>query len=230
MNPVEFEAYLAQFPNGVFRALAEARLAALRAPANDRPAAVGRPTGGVGSPGTGSRVSGAGGAAFGVEAGGDAPRRPGDVFRDCEECPEMVVMADGRLALGRYEVTVGEYRAFASATGGGAGGGCLGGASWRDPAFLVTRLHEVEPRDAVRRLPRTPGMNDSTIPGRDQPCPTRSRMVPAAGPTIAVSSGLCRKLSDTQEIPVQKATTTIRKPTPYIISNGPRPIVLSSGV
>ena len=32
-NPVEFEAYLAQFPNGVFRALAEARLAALRAPA-----------------------------------------------------------------------------------------------------------------------------------------------------------------------------------------------------
>ena len=106
-NPVEFEAYLAQFPNGVFRALAEARLAALRAPANDRPAAVGRPTGGVGSPGTGSRVSGAGGAAFGAEAGGDAPRRPGDVFRDCEECPEMVVMADGRLALGRYEVTVG---------------------------------------------------------------------------------------------------------------------------
>ena len=31
-NPSEFEAYLAQFPNGVFRALAEARLAALRAP------------------------------------------------------------------------------------------------------------------------------------------------------------------------------------------------------
>ena len=29
-NPVEFEAYLSQFPNGVFRALAEARLAALR--------------------------------------------------------------------------------------------------------------------------------------------------------------------------------------------------------
>lgn len=29
-NPVEFEAYLSQFPDGVFRALAEARLAALR--------------------------------------------------------------------------------------------------------------------------------------------------------------------------------------------------------
>ena len=31
-NPADFEAYLAQFPNGVFRALAENRLAALRAP------------------------------------------------------------------------------------------------------------------------------------------------------------------------------------------------------
>ena len=48
-NPAEFEAYLAQFPNGVFRALAEARLAALRAPANDPPAAGGRPVGVVGS-------------------------------------------------------------------------------------------------------------------------------------------------------------------------------------
>ena len=28
-NPADFEAYLAQFPNGVFRALAENRLAAL---------------------------------------------------------------------------------------------------------------------------------------------------------------------------------------------------------
>ena len=43
-NPAEFEAYLEQFPNGVFRALAENRLAALRAPAGDRPA------GGSGSP------------------------------------------------------------------------------------------------------------------------------------------------------------------------------------
>ena len=31
-NPAELEAYLTQFPNGVFRALAEARLAALRSP------------------------------------------------------------------------------------------------------------------------------------------------------------------------------------------------------
>ena len=83
-NPADFEAYLAQFPNGVFRALAENRLAALR-----------------------------------------APRRPGEVFRDCDACPEMVVLPGGGLALGRYEVTVGEYRAFATATGGGAAVGAM---------------------------------------------------------------------------------------------------------
>ena len=36
-NPAEFEAYLSQFPNGVFRALAEARLAALRSPGGAAP-------------------------------------------------------------------------------------------------------------------------------------------------------------------------------------------------
>ena len=79
-----------------------------------------------GAPAPGGRVSaanrpGAAAAAPGIAAG-DARRQPGEVFRDCAECPEMVVLPGGRLALGRYEVTVGEYRAFASATGGGAGG------------------------------------------------------------------------------------------------------------
>ena len=129
-DAADFEAYLEEFPNGVFRRLAQNRLAALRSPANDRPASVGRPTDSAGSPGTGSRVSGAGGAAFGAVAGGDAPSRPGDVFRDCRECPEMVVMAGGGLAMGRYEVTVGEYRAFASATGG------TDADFWRDHGYF----------------------------------------------------------------------------------------------
>ena len=122
-NPAEFEAYLSQFPNGVFRALAKARLAALRA-------AAGAATGaGTGVAGTGSPVTGAVGASapvFGFASAGDAPRRPGDVFRNCVECPEMVVVPGGGLAMGRYEVTVGEYRAFVSATGG------TGDDRWRD--------------------------------------------------------------------------------------------------
>ncbi len=144
-DPADFEAYLEVFPNGVFRRLAENRLAALRSPGGNTPASAGRPAGGVGSPASGSRVSGAGagGTAFG--AGVDAPRRAGDVYRDCPACPEMVVLAGGGLAMSRYEVTVGEYRAFASAPGAGAGGGCLtmSGDSWRDPGFPQTDRHPV---------------------------------------------------------------------------------------
>ena len=141
-DPADFEAYLEEFPNGVFRRLAQNRLSALRAAANAPPAAAVGPSGGV-SPVSMSRVSGAGagGTALGGGAGIDAPRRSGDVFRDCAECPEMVVLAGGGLAMGRYEVTVGEYRAFASATGGGADD-CLG-VSWRDPSFPQTDRHPV---------------------------------------------------------------------------------------
>ena len=66
-------------------------------------------------------------------------RRPGRVFRDCAACPEMVVLAGGGLALGRYEVTVGEYRAFVSATGG------TGSDRWRDyhDSFRQTDRHPV---------------------------------------------------------------------------------------
>ncbi|MGF1641816.1 MAG: SUMF1/EgtB/PvdO family nonheme iron enzyme [Rhodospirillales bacterium] len=98
-----------------------------------------------------------------------APR----AFRDCDRCPEMVVVPAGRFvmgakvgrrrleaneepaheveirrdfAVGRYEVTVGEYRAFAEATGKDAGRGCKiwegtlkqdAKKSWREPGFPV---------------------------------------------------------------------------------------------
>ena len=124
-NPAEFEAYLRRFPNGMFSDLAQIRLEALRAGSNGGHVSVGRPASGVVSPASGSRVTGAGGA-----GGVDARRRPGDVFRDCAECPEMVVLAGGGLAMGRYEVTVGEYRAFVSATAG------TGSDLWRDHDFF----------------------------------------------------------------------------------------------
>ena len=111
-DPADFEAYLEVFPNGVFRRLAENRLRSLRSP-----------------PASGTRVTGTGGAAFGGAGNVDAVRRAGDVFRDCAACPEMVVLSGRGLAMGRYEVTVGEYRAFVSATGGTGtiGGGTASG-------------------------------------------------------------------------------------------------------
>lgn len=75
---------------------------------------------------------------------------PGHVFRDCETCPEMVVLPGSVVAMGRYEVTVGEYRTFAASTGGGAGRGCddilIYGddqLSWRNPGFQQTDRHPV---------------------------------------------------------------------------------------
>ena len=146
-NPAEFEAYLAQFPTGVFSALARARLSALQSPAAAETLTGGTRVGGAGSPASGSRVTGALAPAFGTASAGDAGRRPGEVFRDCAECPEMVVMPGSRLAMGRYEVTVGEYRVFASAAGVGVGPPCLtttgDGDSWRNPGFPQTERDPV---------------------------------------------------------------------------------------
>ena len=145
-NPADFEAYLQQFPNGGFRALAQNRLAALQSPAGARPAAPGPRVGGVGSPGAGRPAPGttapAVAAAGGNALGGDADWTPGQVFRDCDDCPEMVVVPAGSFrmgcvsgqdcdddelpvhevrmpsfALGRYEVLFEEYDRFVAATG-----------------------------------------------------------------------------------------------------------------
>ena len=111
---------------------------------------------------------------------------PGSVFwafRDCADCPEMLVVPSGqflmgaasgeeerenladefrdrsqpqrqvnieRFAVGRFEVTRGQYRAFAEATGR-TGDGCFGWArdrfeidsakSWRGPGFAQDDTH-----------------------------------------------------------------------------------------
>ena len=153
-NPADFEAYLEQFPTGVFRTLAQNRLAAQRGPTGAAAGPTGARVGAAGSPGAGRPASGAtaalGGisgtsavsAAGGTAAGADAGWRPGQVFRDCDECPEMVVVPAGTFrmgcvsgqdcrddelpvhevrvpsfALGRYGVLFEEYDRFVAATG-----------------------------------------------------------------------------------------------------------------
>ena len=75
-NPADFEAYLQQFPNGVFRTLAQNRQAALRAAAGGSSSApAGSRVGGTRIPSSGSRVSGASVPASGSRVSGTS--RPG---------------------------------------------------------------------------------------------------------------------------------------------------------
>ena len=152
MNTAEaYRSYERQYPNGRFAELSRLRRSEL---------------GDVAS----------GGSAMGA---GDlsSRRRPGGVFRDCPSCPEMVVIPAGTFmmgspaseegrdddegprhrvtlesfALGRYEVTRGEYAAFASATGRSPRGckrvydgeGTYDASWWRNPGFAQGDGHPV---------------------------------------------------------------------------------------
>ena len=58
------------------------------------------------------------------------------IFQDCPECPEVVVLEGENFALGRHEVTVGQYRAFVSATDRSEYR-CTGGGSWQEPPYPI---------------------------------------------------------------------------------------------
>ncbi len=80
-----------------------------------------------------------------IPAGGQAP---GEVFRDCDVCPEMVALPEGDVALGRYEVTLDEYRAFAEELTDPRERRCFahdngGRESWRAPGYVQTGRHPV---------------------------------------------------------------------------------------
>ena len=85
-NPVEFEAYLEQFPNGVFRVLAQARLAALRGSTSDPTAVAGQGAGGSVSPASGAGASGAPASVSETAEAGDAQRPAGAMFRPYQTC------------------------------------------------------------------------------------------------------------------------------------------------
>ncbi len=103
----------------------------------------------------------------------------GEVFRECEQCPEMVVVGPGQFtmgaeggepgrpegpprlidirypfAVGRYEVTFGEYQSFVAATGHPVAGGCrVWTGEWVYPQRATFRApgwgREPQPRDPV---------------------------------------------------------------------------------
>ena len=76
---------------------------------------------------------------------------PGEVFRDCNVCPEMVALPGADVALGRFEVTVEEFRTFAEAVPDAAEARCTPRPDWRAPSrrnwratgYLQTGRHPV---------------------------------------------------------------------------------------
>ena len=130
-DAADFEDYLAQFPRGTFASLAKRRMKALKGRASAALAPAPRPAP-VPSPAK---------PALGVYP---KPYGPGDVFKDCPDCPEMVVVPAGSFtmgspasevgrrdtegplhrvmiarpfAVGKYEVTFAEWDACAAAAG-----------------------------------------------------------------------------------------------------------------
>ncbi len=146
-NPADYRAYLEQFPDGVFASLARNRVTEFAGATVDAPT-VSRPRPGADRP-----------------PSSDPPGAPapGTVFRDCDDCPEMVMLPAGTFqmgcvsgsddcrnneqrvrevdvgsfALGKYEVTRGEFAAFVSTTGHVVRG-CRAYV-WTDPTFAGPR-------------------------------------------------------------------------------------------
>ena len=74
------------------------------------------------------------------------------VFKDCAHCPEMVALPEGDVALGRFELTVEEWSAFAEAVPDAAEARCTprpewGRApyrrDWQNPGYIQTKRHPV---------------------------------------------------------------------------------------
>ncbi|GAB2175712.1 hypothetical protein DLREEDagr8_12700 [Dongia sp. agr-C8] len=151
-DPADFEAYLKKFPKGSFVDLANNRVKALKEGAATaqaaQPAAAPAPT----QTAALTQPAATGGSKSIELTPPPASLKPGVVFRDCKDCPEMVVIPAGSymmgspdgekgrsesegpqhketipraFAIGKFEVTVGQYRQFVAATGHGIGFSCL---------------------------------------------------------------------------------------------------------
>ena len=146
----EIRAYLDQFPKGLFAGVANARLKALSAPVAP-PVQVASVVPNIAA----TRPQAAQGAL--------ASMTRGTVFRDCADCPEMVVIPAGSftmgspqseasrdndegpqhsvriprsIAMGKFEVTRGQFARFVQESGYSAGSGCYvwDGKQWNNDA------------------------------------------------------------------------------------------------
>lgn len=117
------------------------------------------------------------GAVPGIGTAAERAAQPGRVFTDCRDCPQMVVVPAGTFsmpsgatppqshpvriahafAVGRYEITRGEYAHFVAATGHATGDRCFvfrrvgtdgvgifewaSGTSWREPGYFQSDRH-----------------------------------------------------------------------------------------
>jgi formylglycine-generating enzyme required for sulfatase activity len=149
-DPADYEAYLKQFPKGTFADLAGNRVRTLKdgAPAAAAAQAAVPPT----QTAALTQPAATGGSKSIELTPPPAVMKPGTVFRDCKDCPEMVVVPAGSYMMGspdgekgrsesegpqhketiprgfamsKFEVTVGEYRRFVEATGHNIGSSCL---------------------------------------------------------------------------------------------------------
>ena len=161
-NPADFEAYLEQFPNGMFRLLAQNRLAAMREPAaGDRPAAGGPRGSRAGSPTARARPA----------ADRDAPLRAGEsrVFDGMEfvwvpagefrmgstsseaysgEQPLTQVRISRGFWLGQHEETQGQWEAVMGSNSSHfdeCGRSCpVEWVSWNDAQEFIGRLNAMD--------------------------------------------------------------------------------------
>jgi len=176
-NPEEIEAYLAQFPQGLFAGVAAARLRSLQGGGTSSPTAAPAVSASVAAApaaSAGSATAPGKAAAGGIAASGTVlvatsttpisdlqKLATGTVFRDCAECPEMVVIAGGSFdmgdadfrkarrpnegparrvnvpgpfAVGRIEVTWTQYARFVRETSRLGGLGC---ATYQQKRFKV---------------------------------------------------------------------------------------------
>ncbi len=81
-DPAEYRAYLAAYPNGRFTHIAQIRIQALSRSQDPQ------------LPGTGPATEAA------TDRSEQAAPKPGDRFRDCDECPEIVVIPAGSYYMG----------------------------------------------------------------------------------------------------------------------------------